>query len=927
MSNKFWGGGSSSSDDTSTEPSEESVSSNESGSGDDAPNNRYYDSSSSGDEKRVMKSKKDKASETLNLIVSNLNKALAANDWLNTLEHWNALLKQEKPLLQALPALPVAFVRSLVKVDDLVQSMTKAKLAELNGNHHRAFSRMRTGVKKQVTPFEALMKAYREKPQEEDDDAAESESGSSDDGKDTPASTAKAPAKKPAKHSWFKKDDDKDGDSSGSESDSDSEEDSEEDQEVKGKKPREKTKKVIEEINWTSELVDEKIAAYFAHRSKRARGDRKVMLKNLRFLSTKAHNNLQTLKITVSILYQIFDHYSSVDAIIPQQLWQESMYLTKAVIDLIESDHSLKDRLVYEAFLGVQSSEDDDYAGAMRILSFVEKLGDSLLRSFQETDPHSVRYLNLLRNESRYHFVCVLAQRFFEKRNNYEALCRVILRHLDLLYYKRDEYDTAPLPIPAPLVTEIAAFPSTPSQTAASSDEDKSDEDSVSDDGDQASAARSSRSVLKKSAEIDNSPRELPVEPGTPSISERIQVLAAIVYKHGLPAAKTQALLMSVYHHAIHDRFTEARNMILMSHLQDCIGGLDISIQILFNRAMVQLGLAAFRTGLISDAHSCLMDLYSSMRPNHKELLAQGLSKLRFGVERPPEKESLEKRRQVPYHKHISLEAVESIHLISALLLQVPYLAAHQYDVKHRSLSRTFSRLIGMSERQLWGVGPAESSRDFIISATKKLTSGDWQSAADILLKLSCWKHIRNAEAVKTMLLRKIQEVALRTFIFSYTAYYDSVSIEKLSLLFQLSQAEVHRLLSKMIIDGELHASHHQPTNSIVLHRVEPTRLQSLALQFADKVSTLVEQTDRSTDNRPSYMASGFDPLRRGRGSSERSRGGSYRGGSRGSDRGGRGSNMQQSNRRIAGGSSSNRRGSVPRGSRGSRGVSRTRRG
>ena len=100
-----------------------------------------------------------------------------------------------------------------------------------------------------------------------------------------------------------------------------------------------------------------------------------------------------------------------------------------------------------------------------------------------------------------------------------------------------------------------------------------------------------------------------------------------------------------------------------------------------------------------------------------RELLAQGTSQQRW-QERDLAKEELEKKRQLPFHMHINQDYIEAVHLISAMLAEVPNLAQHGQHNKKRIISKAFRRLFDASSRQAFN-GPPENTRDLVMAGTR----------------------------------------------------------------------------------------------------------------------------------------------------------------------------------------------------------------
>ena len=69
---------------------------------------------------------------------------------------------------------------------------------------------------------------------------------------------------------------------------------------------------------------------------------------------------------------------------------------------------------------------------------------------------------------------------------------------------------------------------------------------------------------------------------GGPSDTDILDSMCKFIYsKDTSDRIRTRAMLCNIYHHALHNRWFEARNLMLMSHLQETVQHSDIPTQVM----------------------------------------------------------------------------------------------------------------------------------------------------------------------------------------------------------------------------------------------------------------------------------------------------------------------------------------------------------
>lgn len=302
---------------------------------------------------------------------------------------------------------------------------------------------------------------------------------------------------------------------------------------------------------------------------------------------------------------------------------------------------------------------------------------------------------------------------------------------------------------------------------------------------------------------------------------------------------KVEAVLYLVHYLAVHHHFLIARDTLAAWHRgkENDLAKAEISIQILYNRTLARLAIAAFTHEDWMTSMMLLQRLYITGKI--KELLAQGVkSDLRWKHNKTPDEvaqEQQEKQRMVPSHCFIDNDLLESVHYVSSLFFEMKAILQSEGD-ETRVQNRSFRRQWEYRQKREF-LAPPENTRDTILEAGARMLKGDWKQCLKHLRALKCWEHFDFADKIKQKVERRAKMECLRCYLMSSSKHFSDIELKVLSEKFEMSEKQVVKLCSQFIIEQDVKASIDLPGGYLIIHEPLPTQFETSAEGFHHQLS------------------------------------------------------------------------------------------
>lgn len=562
----------------------------------------------------------------------------------------------------------------------------------------------------------------------------------------------------------------------------------------------------------TFDMIDAKVTEIALSRGKKG-VDRTRAVQQLSYVLSLSKCAAQEVEILLHIISAQFDLTGSMSTFMSIPVWRSCLSNVLSIMKLLESNGHIS--LVEEEELAVRPTNDEIMAGAAvqirgSLCAFAERLDDEYTKSLQCLDAHTKEYVSRLQDEGGLLILIQQVAKFYEEKSQLKAVSNLSLRLLERLHCKTNESYEA---LKKYSLSRAMAAPSASNEQSTPHDKDHGVD------------------IYATSFKLN-----------TLTVFERIEMLAAFIYKSGDERAKARALLCQIFSQALRGGLEVAKELLLMSHLQEIVQHMDISTQILFNRTIAQLGLCAFELGRFDQAAAYLSDLFAGGCV--RELLAQGVAPARFN-ERSAEQEKLERRRQTPQHLHINLELLESVFLVCAMLLEISDLVRFP---KFRSAARNFTRVIEHHNRQLF-MGPPDGVRDTIISAAKLLLSGDYEGASNVVLNLPVWNSLlERKDKVLSLMDERLKIEATRLYLHQFAEQYSAASTNVLAEMVSTTDSKVCSVVNSMIANEEIPAMLNNARQNLLLWKQRQSQLQNASSTYSEKVLVLLDASERALE-------------------------------------------------------------------------------